>query len=151
MNEKASETLRQGHPGKGKWMKTRPGEQCLIRESAEDTNGLYSVLEIVSSPGDATPLHLHENEDEHFFVIAGTARIAYGDRIFDLHAGNFASLRKGIPHAWGNRTNSDLHLVIVVSPGGCEEALRMLGEDNNIDHRIFAERFHITSVGPTPF
>jgi mannose-6-phosphate isomerase-like protein (cupin superfamily) len=151
MNEKTPKTLKQSYADEGKWMKTRPGERCLIRESAEDTNGLYAVMEIVSSPGDGTPLHLHTKEDEHFFVIEGTARIAYGDKIFDLHTGEVASLRKGIPHAWGNRTNTDLRLVVLISPGGCEEALRMLGRDNNIDPRIFAERFHIMPVGPTPF
>jgi mannose-6-phosphate isomerase-like protein (cupin superfamily) len=149
MNERTSETPKQRQVGE--WMKTRPGEQCLIRESADDTDGLYSVLEIVSSPGDGTPLHLHANEDEHFFVVEGTARVAYGDRIFDVHAGDVASLRRGIPHAWGNRTNTDLRLVILVSPGGCEEALRMLARDNNLDPRIFVERFHIMPVGPTPF
>ena len=39
------------------WLRTRSGERCLIRLSAADTNGVYSLVEIVSSPGDGTPLH----------------------------------------------------------------------------------------------
>ena len=150
MNKTASENLK-GRATDTQWLRARPGEQCLIRESSEDTNGLYAVLEIVSSPGDGTPLHLHANEDEHFLVIEGTARIAYGDKIFDLHAGEVASLLRGIPHAWGNRTKADLRLVILVSPEGCEEALRILAANKDVDLRALGERFHITPLGPTPF
>jgi uncharacterized cupin superfamily protein len=46
--------------------------------SAEDTNGLYSLVEIVSSAGDAAPMHVHQIENEHVFVIEGTARIPGG-------------------------------------------------------------------------
>jgi hypothetical protein len=38
-----------------------------MRVSAPDTNGEYSVVEIVSSPGDSTPMHVHQNEDEGTF------------------------------------------------------------------------------------
>jgi len=57
-----------------KWLETRPGERCLIRVPAADTNGTYSLTEIVSSPGDGTSLHIHQNEDEHLFVWKVRAR-----------------------------------------------------------------------------
>ncbi|HYZ85576.1 MAG TPA: cupin domain-containing protein [Bryobacteraceae bacterium] len=151
MNKTASKSLRQDPADKAQWLRTRPGEYCLIRECSEDTNGLYAVLEIVSSPGDGTPLHLHSKEDEHFLVLEGSVRIAYGDKIFDLQAGEVASLRRGIPHAWGNRTKADLRMVILVSPGGCEEALRILAGNNDVDLRALGEPFHIELLGPTPF
>lgn len=50
---------------KGEWLETRPGEHCLIRVSAKDTHGLYSLVEVVSDPGDGTPMHIHEREDEY--------------------------------------------------------------------------------------
>jgi mannose-6-phosphate isomerase-like protein (cupin superfamily) len=85
------------HPQtKGEWLETRPGEHCLIRVSAKDTGGLYSVVEIVSDPGDGTPMHIHEREDEHIVVLEGTARVAYGDKVFDSQAGEVMTLRKGI-------------------------------------------------------
>ncbi len=45
------------------------------------------MVEIESSPGDSTPMHVHQNEDEHFVIVEGTARIALGDAIFDAAAG----------------------------------------------------------------
>ena len=64
----------------GEWLQSRPGERFSIRVPASATNGTYSVTEILSSPGDSTPAHLHENEDEHILVVEGTARILYGDK-----------------------------------------------------------------------
>jgi hypothetical protein len=31
--------------------------------AAAKTNGAYSVVEILSQPGDSTPMHIHQNED----------------------------------------------------------------------------------------
>ena len=47
---------------KKEWLETRPGEHCLIRVSARDTNGLYSLVEIVSDPGDGTPSEAEANQ-----------------------------------------------------------------------------------------
>jgi len=38
--------------------------------------------------------------------------------------GDVANLRKGIPHAWGNRTNADLRIAVFARPGVIEEVLR---------------------------
>jgi quercetin dioxygenase-like cupin family protein len=107
------------------WLQARSGEYFLIRILSSATNGSYSVTEIVSNPGDSTPVHLHEREDEHLLV-EGTARVQYGDRTFDAVAGTMASLARGAPHAWGNPTEAPIRLAITATPGGCEEALRLI-------------------------
>ena len=133
------------------WLRTRSGERCLIRLSAADTNGVYSLVEIVSSPGDGTPLHVHENEDEHIIVLEGTARIAYGDKIFDAEAGKVVTLLSKIPHAWGNRANSQLRIAVVAFPGGVEEILRLIARSDEAGLPALAERFGVRRIGPAPF
>jgi mannose-6-phosphate isomerase-like protein (cupin superfamily) len=136
------------HKEKGEWLQTRPGERCLIRVSAMDTNGAYSVVEIVSSPGDSTPLHVHQNEDEHILVVEGTAPIACGDRTFDTAAGTAVTLAKNIPHAWGNPTNSPLRMVVTCTPGGVEQILRLIALGGDIDMTALSERFGVRPVRP---
>jgi quercetin dioxygenase-like cupin family protein len=136
---------------KGEWLQTRPGEHCLIRVSAKETHGLYSLVEIVSDPGDGTPMHGHEKEDEHIAVLDGTARIAYGDKVFDSQAGDVVTLRKGIPHAWGNRSSAQLRIAALVFPGGVEETLDLIAKANPADIPALAERFHVRNIGPAPF
>lgn len=133
------------------WLETRPGEHCLIRVSAKDTHGIYSLVEVVSEPGDGTPMHVHELEDEHIAVLDGTVRIAYGDRVFDGQPGDVVTLRKGIPHAWGNRSNVPLRIAVLVSPGGIEEILSLIANGNQANIPALAERFHVQIIGAAPF
>jgi quercetin dioxygenase-like cupin family protein len=132
-------------------MVARPGEQFCIPVPAAATGGRYSIVEIISVPGDATPLHLHNKEDEYVVVLEGTVRVAVGEKIFNLAAGESAILPRGIPHAWGNRTESDIRMVFVVTPGGCEEGLRMIAEDGVTDMVQIGDRFQIEVLGPAPF
>ncbi|WP_043159676.1 cupin domain-containing protein [Bradyrhizobium sp. Ai1a-2] len=135
-------------PDNAEWLQTRPGERCLIRTSAADTNGAFSVVEIISQPGDGTPVHIHRNEDEHFIILEGTARFLYGDKTFDVAAGSSVSASKDIPHAWCNPFGSPFRMLAIASPGGCEEALRVIAEGGDTDLLALAKSLQIEVVGP---
>jgi quercetin dioxygenase-like cupin family protein len=131
------------------WLQARPGERFSIRIPALATNGCYSVTEILSSPGDSTPVHLHEKEDEHILVVEGTARVLYGDKTFDATAGTVVSLARGIPHAWGNPTDTPLRLVITATPGGVEEVLRLIATSGDqLDLVALADKYAVRLIGP---
>jgi len=132
-------------------MQTRPGEFCLIRVSAVETNGVYSFVEIASEPGDGTPLHVHQNEDEYLFVLEGTVRCVVGDKTCDAGAGTMLALPRNIPHAWGNRSTSILRMAFVVYPGGVEEAMRVIAKGDVTNIEVFARKFGVSVIGPTPF
>jgi mannose-6-phosphate isomerase-like protein (cupin superfamily) len=137
------------NPLDGEWLQARPGECFLIRIPSAATNGSYSVTEIVASPGDSTPVHLHEKEDEHILVVEGTARVLYGDRTFDAGAGTMISLARGVPHAWGNPSESPLRLAVTATPGGCEEALRLIATSGDqLDLQAIADKFAVRQIGP---
>ena len=124
---------------------------CLIRVASADANGAYSFVEIVSEPGDGTPLHVHQKEDEYLFVLEGTARVAVGDKVFDAEAGTMVTLPKNIPHAWGNRSDLRLRIAGICYPGGIEEAPRIVAGGGLIDVPALAERFGVVALGPAPF
>ena len=133
------------------WLQTRPGERCLIRVPAEQTGGVYSVVEITSEPGDATPLHCHAFEDEHLMVLEGIARVVIGGQVFSARAGEAVRLPKLVPHAWGNRSSKLLRIVAVAMPGGVEEALRIIAAGDFTELPMVAQRFGVTNLGPPPF
>ena len=151
MNHLTSSNSLLDRNGQADWLQTRPGERCTIRVPAADTNGAYSLVEIVSEPGDGTPLHVHHNEDEYLFVVEGTARFALGDKIFDAEAGTIVTLPRNIPHAWGNRSSSRLRIAAMAYPGGVEAVLRIIAGGDAIDIPALAERFGVVPLGPTPF
>jgi quercetin dioxygenase-like cupin family protein len=133
----------------GEWLQSRPGERFSIRVPASATNGSYSVTEIISSPGDSTPVHLHDNEDEHILVVQGTARVLYADKTFDAKPGTMVSLARGIPHAWGNPTDTSIRLMITATPGGVEEVLRLIATGGGrLDLQALADKYAVRLVGP---
>src|ERR1700757_453666 len=71
----------------GEWFERRPGKRFRICTSAAQTNGAYSVVEIVAEHGYGTPVHIHENEAEHFVVVEGTASMLNGDQALEATAG----------------------------------------------------------------
>ena len=139
----AADTLDQG-----KWLQTRPGERCFIRVAAADTDGAYSVIEILSLPGDSTPIHVHQNEDEHLFVLEGTARVARGDQTFDAPAGTTVALPRHIPHAWGNATDAMLRMIVTCRPGGVEAMLPLIARGGDVDVKALGTKFGVGGVGP---
>jgi len=131
------------------WLNSRPGERICIRVSSSQTAGVYSVTEIVSSPGDGTRMHIHHNEDEHFFILEGTVHFFYDEKEFDAAAGTFLSLSRGIAHAWINHTEAPIRMLVLFTPGGCEEALREIAQGaDGAGNSVISERYGISVVGP---
>ena len=143
-----SDTHAAGPVDQGEWLQTRPGERCLIRVAAAETNSAYSVVEILSHPGDSTPMHIHQNEDEHFLVLEGKARIVRGDETFDAPAGTAIILPKHIPHAWGNASGSTLRMIVTCWPGGVEAILPLIAQGGEIDLQALGAKFGVHVVGP---
>jgi mannose-6-phosphate isomerase-like protein (cupin superfamily) len=144
-----SDARASSHADSREWLQTRPGECSWISVPAKETNGAYSVVEIISSPGDSTPMHVHQNEEEHFVIVEGTARIAYGDKVFDAPAGTSVTLARNIPHAWGNASNSPLRMVVTCTPGGVEEVLRLMVQGgSDVDIMALANKYGVRVVGP---
>jgi quercetin dioxygenase-like cupin family protein len=130
------------------WFTARPGERFCVRVPAASTGGIYSVIEIVSSPGDSTPLHVHHKEDEYAIVLEGVAKIVYGSEVIHAQAGTSICLKRGIPHGWGNPTDRPIRILMIASPGGCEEALQIIARGRPVDYEALYERFEISPVGP---
>ena len=132
-----------GEPGQ-----VAANEAGCIRVAAAETNGAYSVVEIVSHLGDSTPMHIHQNEDEHLLVLEGIARVARGDETFDAPPGTTVTLPRHIPHAWGNATNSLLRLMVTCWPGGVEAILPLIARGGDIDMEALGATFGVRGVGP---
>ena len=63
-------------------------------------------------PGD----HTHPSEDEMFYVVEGAGTFRCGDRSFDLEAGGFVFLPRGVQHGYTLRSEGLVRLIIVTSP-----------------------------------
>jgi hypothetical protein len=75
------------HGSRCEWPSVTPGEHFSVRVSSEETDGTYTMLEIVADHRNGTPMHLHQNEDEHFIILEGMAHLPYGEKTVNAPAG----------------------------------------------------------------
>ena len=61
-----------------------------------ELNGQFVM--VVRLEGDKVPWHIHENEDEMFFVVDGTLDIYEKDKSITLNTGEFYIVQRGIEH-----------------------------------------------------
>jgi len=61
-----------------------------------ELNGQYVL--VVRLEGDKVPWHIHENEDEMFFVVDGILDIPEKDKNINLQSGEFYIVQRGVEH-----------------------------------------------------
>ncbi|MCI0568802.1 MAG: mannose-1-phosphate guanylyltransferase/mannose-6-phosphate isomerase [Acidobacteria bacterium] len=73
----------------------------------------YKVKRVSVNPGGRLSLQLHHQRSEHWVVIAGTARVTCGRRVFELTVGQSTGIPKETPHRLENPGSGHLHLIEV--------------------------------------
>jgi mannose-6-phosphate isomerase-like protein (cupin superfamily) len=109
------------------------GIEIIVRASGTSTGGAFSIIEEVD-PVD-TPLHIHQNEDELWYILEGQHIIQVGDEKLSVGPGDIAFAPRGVPHAQRRVVERTGRFLVVFSPAGCEGFFRELAdaERNNAD------------------
>ena len=115
-----------------------------LKASRHSTGGTLSVFE--TSIGAGPPLHVHDREDECFYVLDGELSIRCGGDAFDDAAGSFVFLPRGRPHRfWAAGPTARLLLIAV--PGGIEAYFREINAAaSGAERRRIGERYGIRVV-----
>jgi len=75
---------------------------------------LHPIFQVVNSTAPGAPPHVHENEDEIYFILEGTAHFLLGDRVETAGPGDTVILPRGEFHAnWNEGTTPVTSLVFV--------------------------------------
>jgi mannose-6-phosphate isomerase-like protein (cupin superfamily) len=150
--KKSSKELSNGHEREDKWSEVTRGERYIIRTPSTETNGAYSTLEIVADPRNGVPMHVHDNEEEHFIILEGKALIANGDSRAEVAAGSSITIGRGVPHAWCNLSEeAPLRMLVLFTPGGLEELFRRNAGTEPADMVALADKFGTRITGPALF
>jgi quercetin dioxygenase-like cupin family protein len=103
------------------------GSHASVKASAETTAGRVAVIEHLSPRGSGSPLHVHSNEDEWFYVIEGELTFWVGGQVITAPAGSFVYGPRDIPHTF-TVTSDQARFLLVVEPAGFENFVRILSE-----------------------
>lgn len=103
------------------------GGLATIKASGKDTDGKYSLVEIVDQERMVTPLHVHHNEDEGFWILEGSLTFEVGDKTIKAEAGSFLFGPKDVPHRY-TVDKGPARLLFILSPSGFEDFIRETSE-----------------------
>ena len=149
---------------------TRPGEGealwfngglCVLRATADQTEGRYTVMELLAPKGFGSPLHIHRNEDEFFVVLSGEVRVQHGEDVVEAVAGSVVYGPRDVAHAF-HVDSAEARLLLLFGPAGVEgffreggKPARSLGlpppDEQFPDRQALMEiagRYHQEFVGP---
>lgn len=101
----------------------------LVRIQVSERHGSdgMSVLEHRAALGDSPPLHLHQTEDEIFYVIEGEIRFQLGGEESRLGPGESLLTPKGVPHTYRIESPGGARWLTVTRRGDFERFVRALG------------------------
>jgi mannose-6-phosphate isomerase-like protein (cupin superfamily) len=135
----------------GRFTVKLPGDQCDQR---------FSVTESVAFQTTEPPMHVHQREDEAWFVLEGHLTFCVGEQVLEAGPGSFAYAPKGLPHTFTVDIEPS-RVLVFASPAGFEQFALDLGHPATGDDPPpgmampgpdvlgpVAERYGIDVVGP---
>jgi quercetin dioxygenase-like cupin family protein len=104
------------------------GGLLTLKVTSEQSGGAVFVLEDIAKRGKTTPLHLHADSDETFYVLEGELLLHVDGAEHTAGPGAVAFIPRGMPHAF-LVTSEQARWIAVVTPGATiERFMREAGD-----------------------
>ena len=71
-----------------------------IKAAGPETGGAFALWEVTTRPGEEPHVHVHESEDEIFYLISGSMTFRCADASFDVQDHGFVYVPRGTPHTY---------------------------------------------------
>ena len=110
--------------GEARWFL---GTLATIKSSGESTGGRVAVTENWAPRGHGSPLHVHHNEDEWFYVLSGELTFWVDGQVISATEGSFVFGPRDVPHTF-TVSSDEARFLLVIEPAGFENFLRALSE-----------------------
>lgn len=103
------------------------GGLATIKATGKETDGQYTLVEVLEHQGAEVPLHVHHNEDEAFYVLEGEMTFYVGEETIKAGPGSFLFGPRDIPHTY-TVDSGPARLLFLLTPAGFEGLIRETGE-----------------------
>jgi quercetin dioxygenase-like cupin family protein len=97
------------------------GTLVTFKATAADTEGLFSLVETTTAPGQGTPSHIQRADSEAFYVLEGEYEFSLGDSTGRHGPGSFVYIPRGTAHGFRNVGDKPARMLIINLPGGLHE------------------------------
>ncbi len=99
----------------------------LLKATGNQTEGRFTVMELLAPKGFASPLHIHRREDEFFLVLSGEVRVKHGEAVTEAVAGSLVYGPRDVAHAF-HVDSAEARLLLFFGPAGVEGFFREGGK-----------------------
>jgi quercetin dioxygenase-like cupin family protein len=100
------------------------------KATGEQTGGRYSLFEVRDEPYSGPPMHVHQREDEAYYILEGEYEI-YSPEGLVLRAtpGTYVHVARGTVHTYRCAGPGEGRMLVFGSPSGMEDFFAELGEE----------------------
>jgi quercetin dioxygenase-like cupin family protein len=103
------------------------GALSQLRVTGDQTGGALAVADHLARRGNASPVHVHDRDDETFFVLDGELRVLVGEEEHTAGPGTAAVLPRRVSHAYVV-TSATARFLTLHTPAGFEQFATEVGE-----------------------
>ena len=115
-------------PGEGPQVSVA-GDLYRFLAGGDQTDGRFSIWHALIPPGGGPPPHIHQRENEGFYVLKGELTFYALDvnQVVKAGPGAFVHLPPGRPHRFANESSEEVEALIMAAPAGIEKMFLRIG------------------------
>jgi quercetin 2,3-dioxygenase len=126
----------------------READVTEILATREQTGGAFGLFRQTIPPKSGPPAHIHQAEDEFFYVVSGEFHFKLGDGIVSAPARSIVFVPRGTVHTFQNVGTEPGVLLVGVTPGGFEQMFEERQGADPETNRTLMNKHHMEVVGP---
>ncbi|WP_232667120.1 cupin domain-containing protein [Pseudonocardia sp. TRM90224] len=99
---------------------------ALFKVGGSQTGGRFDFMVMDVEHRSGPPLHVHEAQDDTFYVLSGVLTLQAGDEVLEIGPGDFATVPPGVAHTFDNldAAQGPVRVVNIMTPGGYDELFK---------------------------
>jgi mannose-6-phosphate isomerase-like protein (cupin superfamily) len=110
-------------PGRGH----RVGNVEFLARTADTPRFTFGIIEI--APGRELEEHVHDDEDDAFYIVAGEMTFTLGDEVVAAPPGTFVLVPPGVVHGFRNDGAAPVRMLNIHAPAGFDRRIGLADDD----------------------